>query len=563
VSSIDRIIIHFTSMSPFLLVPLIIAGIFLALWYYRDPVPPATPKMKALLVSLRAAALAILFIGLAEPVVKILFTITHVSRAAVLFDTSSSMEKFGEGQRKQEALDALKKIRANLGNRGEYLCFDDRIHQLDRETPAFIGPATDITQALKSAMSVKDVSAVILVTDGRWNRGEDPAGSAVSVDVPVYTILTGPAENTPDIMVRRVSAAPVGHDGTSVPVEIIVASTVKSPGAIPVEILERGHTVVSGNINLGEAASGKLTLDLPLKEPGDHLYTVRVSPAFAESRENNIRSFGVHVLKSSFAILLTAPAPSSDLAFLRRALEADKSFTVQTVIGTGAVSPNSAAWPDDIAKFDAVVLVDGGSLALDPERSEKLVSWLSAGKGLWILGASSLTAGSAGVESALPVVISRGAGIINSSFSTVLTEPGKTHFITAGPNTAGLWEMLPPLTSIMPVTVNSQGHSLAVAAGLNAGSPPLPVIVAGTYGRGKTLVMPVSGIWRWELMMVGAGKDRRILRFPGKGDRALADLGDRILAAYRLHGFEVLPERAGNHVRGKGFRFRLHAGNRS
>jgi len=505
-SSIDRIIVQFTGLSPFLLVILLFAGIGLALWYYRDPVPPATPRMKALLVSLRAAALTILFIGLAEPVIKIVFTITHVSRVAVLLDTSSSMDRFGEGLRKQEALDALQKIRTNLGNRGAYLCFDDRIHQLDREIPVFKGAATDISLALKNAVSVKDVSAIILVSDGRWNRGEDPAGSAAPVDIPVYTILTGPAENTLDIIVRRVSAAPVGHDGANLPVEIVVASTVKNPGTIPVEILERNRTVVSGKINLGEAASGRISLDLPLKDPGDHLYTVRVSPGFAERKENNTRSFGVHILKSSYAILLAGHSPSSDLAFIRRVLEADKTFTVLTVIGAGTESPNGAAYPEDISKFDAAILVDGGSFSLTPDRTEKLVSWISAGKGLWLLGASPPLTGAAALESALPVFMNRGAGIINSPFSTVLTEQGKTHFITAGPNTAGLWEMLPPLSTIMPVIVNSQGHPLAVTAGLNPGTAPLPVIVAGTYGRGKTLVMPVSGIWRWQLMMEGAGK---------------------------------------------------------
>jgi hypothetical protein len=503
-SSIDRIIVHFTGISPYLVIIFILAGIGLAFWYYHDPVPPASPRMKAFLIFLRAAALSALFIALGEPVVKIVYTITQAAKVVVLLDTSSSMERFGEGLRKSEALDALQKIRSSLGNQGLYIGFDDKISPLKKDVTTFTGPATDIALALRNGESEKKVSAVILVSDGRWNRGEDPIESVKNNDIPVYTILTGPPGTAQDIILRRVSAATVGHSGWTIPVEITVASTIKRPAVIPVEILERNRTVAAGKISLGEAASGQISIELPLKDPGDHLFTVRITPGFEENKENNSRSFGVHVLKSSFAVLLMAHSPSVDLAFIRRVLEADKAFSVTTVIGERDITSTGLAYPDDISKFDAVILVDGGSVALTPPRAQKLVSWLSSGKGLWLLG--TIPPQSTVLEGALPLSIDRGAGIFSASFTTVLTEAGRIHYITAAPYTVGLWEILPPLSSIMPVTVNQQGHPLAVTGGLTVKNTPLPVIVVGTYGRGKTLVMPVSGIWRWRLMMEGAGK---------------------------------------------------------
>ncbi|MBT4482538.1 MAG: hypothetical protein HOC71_02550, partial [Candidatus Latescibacteria bacterium] len=35
----------------------------------------------------------------------------------------------------------------------------------------------------------------------------------------------------------------------------------------------------------------------------------------------------------------------------------------------------------------------------------------------------------------------------------------------------------------------------------------VPAIVTGKHGAGKIVVMPVSGLWRWKLMMEGAGKE--------------------------------------------------------
>ncbi|MFA6472015.1 MAG: hypothetical protein WCU00_08245, partial [Candidatus Latescibacterota bacterium] len=187
-SSIDRIIVQFMGIPSYLLMIFILGSIGLALWYYRDPVPPAAPRMKMLLVFLRAAALTFLCIGLAEPVIKIVSTITHSSKTSVLLDTSSSMDRFGEGLRKSEALDALQKIQKSLGKQAIYLGFDDQTRPLGKGIPAFNGPATDMALAIKNSESEKNVTAVILISDGRWNRGEYPAGSAITANTPIYTI---------------------------------------------------------------------------------------------------------------------------------------------------------------------------------------------------------------------------------------------------------------------------------------------------------------------------------------------------------------------------------------
>jgi hypothetical protein len=42
--------------------------------------------------------------------------------------------------------------------------------------------------------------------------------------------------------------------------------------------------------------------------------------------------------------------------------------------------------------------------------------------------------------------------------------------------------------------------------GAGASAERIPALVAGVHGRGRTGALPVSGLWRWRLMMQGAGR---------------------------------------------------------
>lgn len=500
---IDSIAVKLTGLSALPLALLIAAGIALALWYYRDPVPPVSSGLRWLLTFLRASAITLLFLALAEPILKIVLTTTHAWRVAVLLDTSSSMDQAADPARKSDALAALEAARKSLGGRGLYRAFGDRLHPLVNGTPAFDSPATDISSALNGMAKDRDIAACVLISDGRWNRGEDPSNLELPEGLPVYTVLSGSVPVTPDIVLRRVSASPVGHDGKSLPVEITISASGKAPGSIPVEILEKGRILAAGKVALQGSAAAGITLQLPLKGPGGHTYTVRVSPAFSERTENNARSFGVRVLKSSFAVLMLAPTPSPDFAFIRRAAESDSEFTVRAI--AGPLTGGSGAFPDDLTRFDAVIIVDGGGIVLTPERARMLVPWLAGGKGLWVVGSTPLSPGSP-LEAVLPLAYDRGKGLVAIPMGLSLTEAGRSHFLTTGSIGPDDWAVLPPISSLTPTKSVSSGQVLVTAAIGVKQSPPSPAIAAGAHVRGKVLEMPFSGVWRWRLMMEGAGK---------------------------------------------------------
>ncbi len=502
-NNIDSLALRLTAY-PLWLYPLLLAtGAVFAAWYYRNPTPPITHGIRRLLIVLRAGAFALLFLSLAEPVLGVIRTITHVYRVATLLDVSSSMEQPDDPARLREALTSMETLRERLGDRGLYLAFDERVRALDKSEPAFTGQATDLASALKHAAMERDIAACVVISDGRWNRGEDPASIVLPEDMPVYTVLAGKPSAAPDISIRQVSAPSVGHDGRSAPVEITVAANGAASGEVTVEILEKGRAAASGAITLQEGTAGRTTLDLPLRGIGEHTFTARISSPLSGRKENDSHPFEIRVLKSTFKVLMLAPAPSADLAFIRRTIEADSSFAVRAAISTGSAE-SSWNFPENLADYDAVIIIDGGGFALTPDRMQQLARRISDGMGLWILGSTPLSTASA-LESALPVIFAGAAAPAAHGLGVALTEAGRSHFITAGGFDLNGWEDLPPLSSM--VAVQSKPESTVLLT--TAPSPQrkeLPIAVAGTAGLGKTVAMPVSGFWRWRLMMEGAGK---------------------------------------------------------
>ncbi len=506
-TQIEKLKIDLMGLSFPVIILLMAAAVLFALWYYRNTVPPVWGWKKFVLVSLRTAALVLLLICLAEPVIKLLSTVTKKSLTAVLFDTSSSMDQIHDPQRKRDALDVLNTVRSHLGDEGVYFTFDTGFSDLGQREVDFIGSGTDMLNAIAQTGNQENVSSIILISDGRWNLGGDPSGSNLPDEIPVNTVTAGSDEAVNDAAINNISAAKIGHEGEYLPVEIVVSSTMEIPEPFPVEIIENNRIAASGTVSLAGRTMARVSFDIPLSGQGDHIFTALIKPVDDVYTENNARDFNIHVVKSSFRILVAADKPSADLAFIRRAIGKETAFELEIIVDKGTAGDFKVPFPDDLAGYDAIVLLNWSGSALTPRKAETVNKWVSAGGGLWILGSSPPGAGADVISAILPVRFSNSANLGSSQFNIELSETGRTHFIAyeAG-GSESFWNILPPLSSILPVTKVSSNGSILANAVMSEGDRAYPAIITGKHGSGKTLVMPLSGIWRWQLMMEGAGK---------------------------------------------------------
>lgn len=505
---IDKLNLDLLGLNFPVLVILIVAALAFAVWYYHDTVPPLAGWKKWILVTLRASALALLFIGFAEPVLEVISTVAKKSRVAVLIDTSSSMNQKNDPMRKKDAIEVMNKIRSYLGKDCIFFGFDSLLRSFEQSVPEFNGSGTDLLNAIIEAKNKQDVSSIILISDGRWNLGENPAGSNLPDDIPVNTVTAGSDDYFTDVVINKISSAAIGHEGSNHPVEIIITSTKEMSGAVPVEIVENNRILAEGEVSFRSGTMARINFNIPLNRPGDHTFSAIIKPGDDRYPENNIRFFDVHVVKSSFRVLIAADKPSADLSFIRRVVESDNTLELDIIVDKGISGPLKAPFPEDVSGFDAFIMINWGGSVLNPQNAEILQKWVSSGGGLWIIGSSPPGIGANVINNILPVTFSNKESLQDTPFYMELTEVGSTHFITSKDSDREReWNILPPLISILPVSkVSSDGRVLAEAVMVSSKNNTLPAIVTGKYGSGKILVMPISGMWRWQLMMEGAGK---------------------------------------------------------
>lgn len=477
-------------------------------WYYSKTVPPVAGVLRWFLFFLRASSIALILICIASPVAETVLNAVKKTRVAIILDTSLSINQPKDPSRMADAIKVFDNLRTKLGKRAILFGFDTGLRRFGDSAPVFNGIGTDMSTALSTVLSMKYISSAVVISDGISNLGTDPLTLDNLREFPVNTVSVGKTGMVHDFSVGGISVSPLGRDGETVPVEISAVSPSGFSGDIKAEIIEKGKPSVSGKINFHGTGSSSAVIQLPLKGVGLHTFTVSIKPSGEDYTGNNSRTFSVKVLKSSYRILISADRPSPDFAFIRRIIDSEKSFKPYYLVGGDIKKGVDKVFPDNLNEFDAAIFINWGDPETSGKNIDKIKSVISAGMGAWFIGSSIPTGTFKNLAEILPFIYT-GVNSSDSLFSIDLTETGQVHYITSGEGGGkSKWHSLPPLSSAAMVKeIPEKGVLLATASSASGKSAPTPAIITGKSGKGKIVAMPISGIWRWQLMLEGAGMD--------------------------------------------------------
>ena len=156
------------------------------------------PKPTWLLALLRLASLGVLALLLLEPMVRRNTETVERPLLPVLVDQTSSQWTGADSLDRREALATLVGALPTWAEAAEWemalLGFDRDVVELSPEGWQADGKRTDFGGALETVRNRfvhRNVPAVVVVTDGRVNRGPDPEYSARKLDVPHVFVGTG------------------------------------------------------------------------------------------------------------------------------------------------------------------------------------------------------------------------------------------------------------------------------------------------------------------------------------------------------------------------------------
>ena len=242
------------------------------------------PKPTWLLALLRMASLGVLALLLLEPMVRRNTETVERPLLPVLVDQSSSQWTGADSLDRREALatlvNALPTWTETEGWDMALLGFDRDVVELSPEGWQADGKRTDLGGALETVRSRfvhRNVPAVVVVTDGRVNRGPDPEYSARKLDVPHVFVGTGDTAVVKDLDLTDLRMNEVAYLGNAFPVEVTVRSRGFQDVPLSVQLTSNGQILDSKPWTPSQdLASTTWTTQLDADKAGVRTVTARI-----------------------------------------------------------------------------------------------------------------------------------------------------------------------------------------------------------------------------------------------------------------------------------------------
>lgn len=467
--------------------PCLLAGAAYAFALYRhSPSSPIGKGFTWLAAGLRFAAVSLIALLLLAPVVKRNVNSHDRPLVVVAQDVSASCRE--SSLKVTPALKALEK-------------------RYDVVYDTFGGKSTDIAAALSAAAdrhAGRNLGAVVLVTDGIYNMGHDPAEAATRLAVPVYTIALGDTTTQRDAWVADVRCNRVAYKGSQFPVEITIRATEMNGEQSTLSITHGGKTIYSKPLSYTTGAfSHTETALINADAPGLQTYTVSLAPRNGEhTTANNSRTLAVEILDGHRKIAIVAAVPHPDISALKQAIESNPDYEVDVITGRDIVN---VKWQDPSTKYSLVVLHNIPRQGSAPADYHTLFEALKTTPALFVIGTQTDLARFNALHSGLEIAA-------KSRHSDEVTAIRNNAFALFGTNddASDRIEKLPPLAApfgTYRTAANLQTLYYAKVAGAATDRP----LVAFCQGTGvRHAFVAGEGLWRWRLhcwQMTGSHND--------------------------------------------------------
>ncbi|MBT6717917.1 MAG: hypothetical protein HOB18_09835 [Nitrospina sp.] len=523
----------------------------LALWFFWTSLRriSSTPK-KILLLSLRVLAFIFLLVILLRPELEVKKNHSLKNHIAILLDDSKSLsiktfpkeipridlvketleanKEYFEQLKKDFHVDTyyvsdgIKKTNSSLEN-----------YQAQRPYTNF----ANVLEELNKDYENKFLKGVFLFSDGAdlTQESEDISQGILRplsrINGPVHSLQAGSNDNFKDLALESVSAPDFGFVQQPVHLSLTVYSSALGNRNVPLVLKEGGRILVSKIIEIREDQKHyKVDLQFTPRKIGKRIYTLNL-PRFAEESilTNNQREFEVDVARDRIRILHLNGRPSWDSRYLREVLANNPrvdllSFFILRSLGDDVAAPTSELslipfpsnllFDDYLSSFDLVIFQN---FKYEPFIDKKYLTNIrnyveNGGAFLMIGGELSFQGGSYSrtpIEDILPVSFKEtSTRFLNKDFHLQVNETFSNHPMLRLEKDLQLnqevWEGLPSLHGTnLGLIANKDAHVLAEVE-TESGSP-IPMLVAGEYGKGRTALLATDSVWNWSFRKSGGG----------------------------------------------------------
>ncbi|MCR5039822.1 MAG: hypothetical protein K6A94_10870 [Bacteroidales bacterium] len=309
--------------------------------YLRNKKQHYGKALTAILFALRTLIVGLMVLLLFNPLIRQKFSTVEMPTVIVAHDNSSSVVLCKDSAfYKNDYQTQFEAFRNELNadfQTDEYL-FGEEVRDFDRID--FSDQLTDLSSlmsALNRRYYKRNVGAVLLFSDGIYNRGFEPELLAENFPYPIHTVVLGDTIAYPDLAVRDVHYNKVVSLGATFPVRVTVAARDLAGRKAQLTLKESGNLIKKRDIEIpSNRFSKEIDFMLDATKKGVMALDIEVSGIEGEEQLlNNVRHIYIEVLDQKYKLLCVAASPHPDLAALRSVLndnyEVDFCFGKETL----------------------------------------------------------------------------------------------------------------------------------------------------------------------------------------------------------------------------------------
>lgn len=323
--------------------------IFSAGMYYREKHQAERPKaLRYGLAALRFASVTLIALLLLDIFMKRLVNETEKPVVVFLQDNSSSIVAGKDSSAiKSSYLQAVTSLTEAINEKYELksYSFDDGMKVATGFD--FSGKETDIAKAfadIENNYANRNIGAIILASDGIYNKGTNPLYSTGKLNAPVYTIALGDTVALKDLWIQSVTHNQVAYLGNSFPVEVVINAVDLGGSEATVSVMREGKTIATEKLAVNANRFSKtVNFVFDADKPGVQKYTVVVSgTGIDKNAQNNTQSFMIDVIDNREKILILAGAPHPDIAALEQSIGQTQTYDVEVSLVNQFTKPLKA-----------------------------------------------------------------------------------------------------------------------------------------------------------------------------------------------------------------------------
>ena len=320
----------------FLLSILLSLVISLALYFKNKKNSEVSKRIIIVMFALRFLSLTIIIIFLLSIFLKQLKNETQNPLIIVAFDNSSSMvaqkdSLFIKNNFQNKIADFKKAI--SKSHEVKTILFGSTTSS-SYNKPTFSEKETDISNLLvdiENNYSNQNVGAVILLSDGIYNKGANPIYASEKISFPIYSVAFGDTNEVKDISINKINHNQVAYLGNIFPVEAVVSAKNYRGNEIEVKLFQNQVEKAKQIIKItSDNFLTNCNFSVNASTTGISKYVIKTSILKGEKNIlNNQQSFAIDVIDNKEKILILAQAPHPDIAAIKESISKNISYELE------------------------------------------------------------------------------------------------------------------------------------------------------------------------------------------------------------------------------------------